>query len=133
MEGLVIAERQRLGDRILSTFHDHVAHTILQLRQQRALHNFSLVSFACCDMRLIRGVLSVCHVRNAAAVHHTAFFTNTSAIVCPSALTGHVAWSACLLLVLHHRPPQPLCQPGRMPERILTPSSMLAVHAHLTN
>lgn len=55
MEGLVIAERQRLGDRILSTFHDHVAHTILQLRQQRAVHNFNLVSFACCDMHLTRG------------------------------------------------------------------------------
>ena len=44
MEGLVIAERRYLGDRILSTFHDHVAHTILQLRQQRALHTFALVS-----------------------------------------------------------------------------------------
>lgn len=56
MEGLVIAERQRLGDRILSTFHDHVAHTILQLRQQRAVHNFSLVSFPCCDMHVTRGM-----------------------------------------------------------------------------
>ena len=44
MEGLVIAERQRLGERVLSTFHDHVAHTILQLRQQRALYTHALVS-----------------------------------------------------------------------------------------
>ena len=43
MEGLGIASRQHLGDRVLSTFHDHVAHTILQLRQQRALHTFTLV------------------------------------------------------------------------------------------
>jgi len=43
MEGLSIATRQRLGERVLSTFHDHVAHTILQLRQQRALHTFTLV------------------------------------------------------------------------------------------
>ena len=53
MEGLVIAERQRLADRILSTFHDHVAHTILQLRQQRALHTFALVSspwLHCCTV-----------------------------------------------------------------------------------
>jgi len=32
-----------LGERVLSTFHDHVAHTILQLRQQRALHIYTLV------------------------------------------------------------------------------------------
>ena len=43
MEGLGIATRQRLGERVLSTFHDHVAHTILQLRQQRALHIYTLV------------------------------------------------------------------------------------------
>ncbi len=43
MEGLGIATRQRLGERVLSTFHDHVAHTILQLRQQRALHVYTLV------------------------------------------------------------------------------------------
>ncbi|KAL0031777.1 hypothetical protein WJX79_006804 [Trebouxia sp. C0005] len=44
MEGLGIATRQRLGERVLSTFHDHVAHTILQLRQQRALHIYTLTS-----------------------------------------------------------------------------------------
>ncbi|KAL3139910.1 hypothetical protein ABBQ38_004202 [Trebouxia sp. C0009 RCD-2024] len=44
MEGLVLAERQRLGDRVLSTFHDHVAHTILQLRQQRVIHHFNLTN-----------------------------------------------------------------------------------------
>lgn len=48
MEGLVLAERQRLGERVLSTFHDHVAHTILQLRQQRVIHDFNLVSYCCC-------------------------------------------------------------------------------------
>lgn len=44
MEGLAIADKQHLGERVLSTFHDHVAHTILQLRQQRALHTFTLVT-----------------------------------------------------------------------------------------
>ena len=43
MEGLAIAKKQRLGERVLSTFHDHVAHTILQLRQQRAHHSYVLV------------------------------------------------------------------------------------------
>ena len=43
MEGLCIAKTQPLGERVLSTFHDHMAHTILQLRQQRALHSFTLV------------------------------------------------------------------------------------------
>ena len=43
MEGLDIAQKERLGERVLSTFHDHVAHTILQLRQQRACHQFLLV------------------------------------------------------------------------------------------
>lgn len=43
MEGLHIAQKAALGDRVLSTFHDHVAHTILQLRQQRACHSFLLV------------------------------------------------------------------------------------------
>lgn len=43
MEGLGIAQKEALGERVLSTFHDHVAHTILQLRQQRACHQFLLV------------------------------------------------------------------------------------------
>ena len=43
MEGLGIAQKEVLGERVLSTFHDHVAHTILQLRQQRACHQFLLV------------------------------------------------------------------------------------------
>lgn len=46
-EGLDIAQRAVLGDRVLSTFHDHVAHTILQLRQQRACHQFLLVCLPC--------------------------------------------------------------------------------------
>lgn len=94
MEGLVIAERQRLGDRVLSTFHDHVAHTILQLRQQRAVHNFNLVSFACCHTHLTSGACQ--HPEDAAAVLHTALFTHTSATICQSALTGRIAFAARL-------------------------------------
>lgn len=76
MEGLVIAERQRLGDRVLSTFHDHVAHTILQLRQQRAVHNFNLVSFACSDKYTTE--LTCQYARGTAVVHHLTSFTHTS-------------------------------------------------------
>jgi len=61
MEGLGIATRQRLGERVLSTFHDHVAHTILQLRQQRALHIYTLVFLPPSYTPPYRNVFSIVH------------------------------------------------------------------------
>ena len=83
-EGLLIAESQRLGDRVLSTFHDHVAHTILQLRQQRAVHNFTLVSDSCCSTYVTRGVCK--YVQGVQPLHYAAPFTSTSGTSAP---TGH--------------------------------------------
>ena len=86
MEGLVIAERQRLGDRVLSTFHDHVSHTILQLRQQRAIHNFNLVSFACCDAHLTRGCLSASQRPSSCSWHYTLRLAH-----------GTADWTSCMV------------------------------------